>query len=73
MTFRCNHVGNLNCSLGLHLMKEKNVNWICCVQVYIWQEGDVGGWRDRGEDKQTYITRKCVTHFPRGVIRILKL
>jgi hypothetical protein len=73
MTSRCNHVWNLHCSLGLHIMKENNVNWIHCVQVNIWQKGDVGGWTDRGVDKQTYITRNYVTHFPRGVIRILKL
>ena len=32
-----------------------------------------GGGVGVGVDKQTYITRNCVTHLPRGVIRILKL
>lgn len=43
MTSRCNHVGNLNCSLGLQLMKENDVNWVYCAQVNIWYKGDVGG------------------------------
>jgi hypothetical protein len=51
-------------------MKENNVNCIYFVQENIWSNGDGGGG---GMDKQSYITRNFVTHFPRGVIRILKL
>jgi len=52
-------------------MKENNVNWIYFVQENIWSNGD--GGRGRGVDKQSYITRNFLTHFPRGVIRIFKL
>jgi len=56
-------------------MKENDVNWIYCAQVNIWHKGDVGWGGGGGQevDKETYVTRNFLTHFPPGIVRILKL
>jgi len=53
-------------------MKDNNVNWINFVQENIWSKDDDGyGVEKQGVDKQTYITRNFVTHFPCGVLGYL--